>query len=119
VGRSYIKEFSVLKLITLSTSGADSLSVATSRAAKKITGGRDSPLVRNLPYHLWRSRIWGQWFWHTTTGAGVSSKPVDWEPVIRAYHHRELVVPADPWIKVIVKNSLKVDWLRLAQTKCL
>jgi hypothetical protein len=33
-------------------------------------------------------------------GAGVSSKSVDSEPVILAYHHRELVVPADPWIKV-------------------
>jgi hypothetical protein len=34
-------------------------------------------------------------------GAGVSSKSVDWEPVILAYHHRELVVPADPRMKVI------------------
>jgi hypothetical protein len=26
---------------------------------------------------------------------------VDWEPVILAYHHRKLVVPADPWMNVI------------------
>jgi hypothetical protein len=40
---------------------------------------------------------------------------VDWESVILAYHHRELVVPADPWMKKV----LKVDRLHLAQTKCL
>jgi hypothetical protein len=34
-------------------------------------------------------------------GVGVSSKSVDSEPVILAYNHRELAVPADPWMKVI------------------
>jgi hypothetical protein len=34
-------------------------------------------------------------------GADVSSKSVDWEPVILTYHHRELMIQADPWMKVI------------------
>jgi hypothetical protein len=34
-------------------------------------------------------------------GTGVSSKYVDWEAVIMAYHHRELAVPADLWMKMI------------------
>jgi hypothetical protein len=33
-------------------------------------------------------------------GAGCSSKPVDWEPIVLAYHNRELVVPANLWTKV-------------------
>jgi hypothetical protein len=32
---------------------------------------------------------------------GISSKSVDWKPVILAYYYRELAVPADPWMKVI------------------
>jgi hypothetical protein len=33
-------------------------------------------------------------------GAGGSSKPAAWEPIVLAYHNRELVVPANLWMKV-------------------
>jgi hypothetical protein len=31
-------------------------------------------------------------------GASGSSIPVDWESVVLAYHHRELIFPANLWI---------------------
>jgi hypothetical protein len=79
--------------------GADSISQPGE--AEKTSGGRDSPVVRNLPLL----------FIEVTSLAASSSgilpklasspnKPVDWEPVVLAYHHRELVVPANLWTKV-------------------
>jgi hypothetical protein len=57
-------------------------------SAEKITGGGDSPVVRNLPLLLIEvisptassSGIPSQ-------GASSSSSPVDWELVYLAYHH--------------------------------
>jgi hypothetical protein len=31
----------------------------------------------------------------------VPSKSVAWEPAVQAYHHRKLVVPANPYMRVI------------------
>jgi hypothetical protein len=66
-----------------------------------LTGGRDLLVVRNLPtlsievtsLEASSSNIPPQ-------GAGGSSKPVDWEPIVLAYHNRELLVPTNMRMRV-------------------
>jgi hypothetical protein len=67
--------------------GADSISQP--RVGEKITGGRDSPGVRNLPLPFVEVTSLG------ASGSGIppqgpsgSCIPVDWEPAVLAYHHR-------------------------------
>jgi hypothetical protein len=79
--------------------GADSISQP--REAEKITGGRDSLVVRNLPtlsIEVTSSGVSSSDI--PPQEAGGSSKPVDWEAIVLAYHNRELVVPANLRMKV-------------------
>jgi hypothetical protein len=62
---------------------------------RRQLGGRDSPVVKNLLYHLGASSSG-----ITPRGASGCSKPVDWEPEVLAFHHGELRVPANPWTRV-------------------
>jgi hypothetical protein len=39
--------------------------------------------------------------------ASGCSNPVDWEPGVLVHHYRQLVVPADLWIKVIYNMQTK------------
>jgi hypothetical protein len=79
--------------------GADSISQP--REAEKITGGRDSPVLRNLPsLSIEVSSLGASSSGIPPRGAGSSSKPVDSEPIVLAYYNRKLVVPANLWTKV-------------------
>jgi hypothetical protein len=74
--------------------GADS--IRKPREAEKITRGRDSLVVGKIPtlsieVTPWETVISDM----PPQGAGGSSKPADWEPIVLAYQNRELVVPAN------------------------
>jgi hypothetical protein len=63
--------------------------------------GRDSLVVGNLhtlsiEVTLWKPVVSDK----PPQGAGGSSKPVDWKPIVLAYHNRELVVSANLRMRV-------------------
>jgi hypothetical protein len=63
--------------------------------AEKTTGGRDSPVVRNLPIKV--TSLGSSSSGIPPQGASIYGKPVYWEPVVPAYHHGELAVLANLW----------------------
>jgi hypothetical protein len=71
------------------------------KEAEKTIGGRDSPVVRNLLLlFIEVTSLGASSSGIPPQGASCSSKPVNWKPLVLAYHHRELVVPANLWMKV-------------------
>jgi hypothetical protein len=79
-----------------SVRGADSISQP--KEAEKTTRGRDSQFMRNLPLPFTEATSLG------ASGSGIpphgasgSSIPVDWEPVVLAYHNRQMAIPANTW----------------------
>jgi hypothetical protein len=74
-------------------------SISQPNEAKKTTGGRDLQVVRNLTLLFIEVTFMGASSSGTPPeGVNGSSKPVDWEPVVLAYHHREVAVPENVWI---------------------
>jgi hypothetical protein len=65
---------------------------------RRHLGGRESPVVSNLPLLFTEVTSLGASSSGTPPqGAGSSSKSVDWEPAVLAHYHRELAVLANLW----------------------
>jgi hypothetical protein len=76
-------------------------SISQPKEVEKTTGSKDSPVVRILllPF-IEVTSLGASGSGIPPQGASGSSIPVDWEPVVQAHHHRELVLPANLWMKV-------------------
>jgi hypothetical protein len=81
--------------------GADSIN--KTREAEKTTGGRGSPVVRNLPLlSIQTTSVGASDSGTPPQGANGSSTLVESEPVVVAFHHGGLVFTGNLWILSLI-----------------